>query len=1229
MFNFIQWNCGGFYARLPQLQKLIVDRNPDVLCIQETNFQDKHVPTLRGYQAYCQNRTNPLRASGGAAILVSDKYSTSQYPITTKFEAVAVRMYAPSEVTVCCLYLPNSQTINEESVSELISQLPRPFLLLGDFNANHQSWGSSKTDARGRVIQNVILNSNIVLLNGSESTHLCLSSGSFSSIDLSFADPISSTFYQWSVIDHLYGSDHFPIEITDSRTQVPEPEEVPVWKLKSADWTRFAKSIAAAMAAVEFSGSIDEQLELFNTVVIQSAERSVGRSPRKFFRKSVPWWNDSCGEANTACKRALNYYRHHRTEENLTTLKRCRAQAKRIIRESKRESWESYVSNLTSDTAAGEVWDKISRIKGSRRYTHIATLRDSNGDRIRATPEIAETMSKTFAEFSSDVNYTGQFLSRKRIKEQDETFDYSESQYTSLNDPINMNELIEVLKNSKHSAAGPDDIPNVFLKNLPPIALEKLLSIFNVIWTRHTFPAIWRKAVVIPIHKPGKPKEEVSSYRPISLTCAAGKLLEGIINKRLLWYLEQHHLISEVQNGFRPNRSTSDGITHLHTEATQAFVNGQSLIAVFFDLKRAFDTTWRAHIMHSLREMGLGGNLLYYIGNFLQNRTFRTKVGSYLSASYVQENGVPQGSVISPTLFSVALNSIADTVISPVKMSVYADDIVIYCRGSNISTATQLLQDTIERMEKWADTTGFSFSPEKTKCMVFSRRNRPATLNLKLLNAPLEQVKEYTFLGVLFDARLSWLPHINKLRAECLRRISILRVLANHHWGANETVLLSVYRALVRSKLDYGCTVYGTARQSVLKRLDMIQHCSLRLILGAHRTSPRMSLYRESGEIPLDLRRRQIMAAFAIKIAAQPNNPNYETLIAQPQHRESFTQHPRSPVPYYMNIQHHLTDQEVSSVTPIETGMTPWKTILRIDTSLTTYRERGTPPSSIAAYFRRTLNSHPHEVEVYTDASKGVHGVGCSVITPTDKLRFKLPIWTSVHTGELYAIKEALAWFLYTAYQSIVICTDSLSSLQSLQRRYSTHKLVQEIHGLCQRLEGASRKVAFLWTPSHCGVEGNEEADGTAREAEQGPELSDNILLHQDIKNEIRSRIKKSWQQLWSVQNTQLKMIEASTIHRRLISYSRREGVIIRRLRIGHTAMTHDHILKKTVAPTCSTCNVQITVEHIILGCARFDRERVKYGIAGSLENVLNLETTKATGNLLDFLRSVGLYSFI
>ena len=158
---------------------------------------------------------------------------------------------------------------------------------------------------------------------------------------------------------------------------------------------------------------------------------------------------------------------------------------------------------------------------------------------------------------------------------------------------------------------------------------------------------------------------------------------------------------------------------------------------------------------------------------------------------------------------------------------------------------------------------------------------------MKLDNDPIQFVKEAKFLCLIWDTKLTFEPHIKYLKARCQISLNLLKVLSRTEWGAGRTTLLKLYRSLVRSKLDYGFIVYGSASKPALAKLDPVHNQGLRRSLGAFRSSPVESLCVEAHEPPLEIRRDKLALQYILKLKANPENPVYDVVL-NPKHQELY-----------------------------------------------------------------------------------------------------------------------------------------------------------------------------------------------------------------------------------------------------------------------------------------------------------------------------------------------------
>ena len=181
----------------------------------------------------------------------------------------------------------------------------------------------------------------------------------------------------------------------------------------------------------------------------------------------------------------------------------------------------------------------------------------------------------------------------------------------------------------------------------------------------------------------------------------------------------------------------------------------------------------------------------------------------------------------------------------------FADDFNISIRSSNPLRAHRLLQETLNSIFSWSSQNGSRFSPLKTYLVLFKSRNpTPLIPPLKLQNFQIPVRNSAKMLGLHFDQKLTWSSHIKILKAKCTRALSVIKYLSHPSKGCNRKILLQLYKSLIRSRLDYGAPIFNSASNSVLKLLDPIQSHSLRLVLGAFRTSPGLSLCAEAAEPP-------------------------------------------------------------------------------------------------------------------------------------------------------------------------------------------------------------------------------------------------------------------------------------------------------------------------------------------------------------------------------------------
>ena len=624
----------------------------------------------------------------------------------------------------------------------------------------------------------------------------------------------------------------------------------------------------------------------------------------------VPWYNEDCKKAKKERKSALRRFRQAPTLVNMMAYRGARARCRFVMKKARKDSWREFCSSLNTKAKPSTVWRAIRKINGKSGSPTLQHLH-ANGSTITDKKEVANLLASMLEEISSEANINPLFGRLKAQKER-ERLDFSKDQSEDYNQMFTLSELKESLKKSKDTAAGLDGIHYQLLKHLPDPCLHILLQVYNQILVSGDFPSAWREALIIPLPKPGKDPKDPNNYHPIALTSCLCKTMERMINARLSWHLETNMLLSDKQCGFRKGRSTTDHLVRFETFIREAFAKDKHVVAVFFDLEKAYDKTWKKGILRNLHEMDIRGRLATFVEGFLQHRTFAVRAGSTLSDFHEQEMGVPQGSILSPALFNIKINDIVKATKQGTDCSLFVDDFAICVSASSLHRAERQLQLCINGVQDWVINNGFKFSSSKTVAIHFWKGQKIPDPELWLGSDRITAVTQARFLGLIFDRRLTFRNHILDLKTKCLKSLDVLKVVGNTEWGADRKTLLHLYQALVRSKLDYGCVVYGSAAKSNLKLLNTIHHSGLRLALGAFRTSPVDSIFTAAGETSLALRRRKLMLNYVTKLKAMKTNPAYKDVFEPEQDVvEYFETHPTKTPPLSLRAK---SDMEAAKI---------------------------------------------------------------------------------------------------------------------------------------------------------------------------------------------------------------------------------------------------------------------------------------------------------------------------
>ena len=851
-----------------------------------------------------------------------------------------------------------------------------------------------------------------------------------------------------------------------------------------------------------------------------------------------------------------------------------------------------------------QIWNLVRRLSGKRCHPSIPIIRNPrNNVTISEPKEVVDTMAHSFAQNSSDNNYAAGFTDTARVTFYTRSADFLSNNEEDYNCLFSLSEFKSAISSSGNTSVGPDDLHYSFFRHLSDATLDCILRSLNTLWQEHVFPEEWRKSIVIAISKPGKPKNNPDNYRPIALTSCFGKLFERMVAKRLSFILEKHSMLSKYQCGFRKNHSSIDHLVRLETDIRKGFKHRKHLAAVFLDIRKAYDMVYRPAVIYKLYKLGIRGHLAFYISNFLTGRRqFQVRCRLVFSDNQELENGLPQGSCLSPVLFNVFIDDLFAEISPGVSFSLFADDSAMWCSDSDYDNAIIRLQGCLRKLEHWSKVNGLEFSSEKSAAIIFSRTMRiQPSHSLQIYNNIIPFVTSYKFLGIIFDRRLSMRQQLQYIKVKCNSRLNLFRCLTSTCGGADRATLLRFYKSIVLPIIEYGVVVYAGGSEKALNSLEAAQNSFLRIALGIMKTSPVSALQVESNIPPLFIRRRELSLRYVSKIKQFPDHasrdaidilPNiHHNYIGPSERRSGLTIASRINV-FSQEFQLHLPD-----ITPLPTLLiAPWKLQPRSVSFLYTLNKKDVSQPETQQLFHLFREEHPDFQFIFTDGSKENERTGNGlVVEGIGHMKGRLPDDTSIYIAELHAILIALRLSRVHNFRKTCICSDSKSALQSILNPNFTQHLHFDIINTHQDLYSSGTEIIFLWIPGHAGILGNERADREAKAALALPEVTAIPINYNSLKSSIRQHSKLFWQNQWrdAPSRTQLHEIKPN-IGTWTSSFrsSRLEEKVLARIRLGHTYLTHSYIFSKSRRPVCNTCHCTLTIRHLLLFCNAFQNDR-------------------------------------
>ena len=368
---------------------------------------------------------------------------------------------------------------------------------------------------------------------------------------------------------------------------------------------------------------------------------------------------------------------------------------------------------------------------------------------------------------------------------------------------------------------GPDGLHPRILGEVADQLASPLSILYRKSLDEGILPESWREGHVIPIHKKGS-RNQASNYRPVSLTSIVVKVLESVIRDAIVEHMTTNHQFAEEQHGFVPGRSCMTQLITVIEEWSQSLQSNEPVDVIYLDFRKAFDSVPHRRLVKKLDFYGIHGKIKHWIEEYLRGRKQRVALGGARSAWAPVLSGIPQGSVLGPTLFVIYINDLPDVVESACKL--FADDTKLYRQVRN-QDDRELLQKDLESLMVWSDKWLMPFNENKCKSLHLGKANIKTQYSMG--GIPISQVEQEKDLGVIIDSQLKFHNHTSAAINKATR---ILAMIKKSFILLDNTTLALLYKSMVRPHLEYGNVIWGPHYSLDQQAVEKVQRWATKLV---------------------------------------------------------------------------------------------------------------------------------------------------------------------------------------------------------------------------------------------------------------------------------------------------------------------------------------------------------------------------------------------------------------
>lgn len=536
-------------------------------------------------------------------------------------------------------------------------------------------------------------------------------------------------------------------------------------------------------------------------------------------------------------KQKRKIYRDYRNSGNVELKREINKHNKSIqqlIQQYREHKWITTCEDINYKKGKN-YWNDIKKLSKYRNKNQSTVPLKQNG-RTYDTPEekaqiFAEYFEDSYKE-SRDDNFDNNHY--ENIETWFNTH-YEENNQTTHNPneyTIDKAEYYNTLKHGKNSAPGHDYIKRALLKQLDDKIHKYIIKIYEYCLKHSFFPKEWKTGIIVTIPKPNSDHSMASNYRPITLLPVLGKNLEKIIKNRLEKSIG--HKIPGYQFGFRDHRSTVHPLVILTNNIETARINGDKTAAIFLDISKAFDSVWLKGLIFKLNKLNCPKYLICIIINLLTQRRLKVKVQHKTSNEFTPQQGIPQGSPLSPFLYNVYCSDLYHE--DPQYFSKdkyilqYADDTSLMAHGKNIRATIEKLQELSDLLIVWFKKWRLRPNPRKSQFIIFFHTPSPTSPTINIHNHTLYPETSVKYLGIKMDNKINFNHHTKSVKKNTISRARHFSSLSKKETGINLRTKIQIYKMICRPVIEYGNVLFLNLKNTAMKNLKVAETSAIRNI---------------------------------------------------------------------------------------------------------------------------------------------------------------------------------------------------------------------------------------------------------------------------------------------------------------------------------------------------------------------------------------------------------------